>query len=68
MELCLWANSKFEISFFSLQQFPLSLSFFFFSYIFCLPPASFTLLLNLFEAVNNLPVTFMEIATLTTII
>ena len=61
MELCLWANSKFEISF------PATVIFF--SHTFSpLPPGSFALLVNLFEAVNNLPVTFMEIATLDTII
>lgn len=60
MELCLWANSKFEISF------PATV--FFLLYIFCLPLASFTLLVNHFEAVNKLPVTFMEIAKFDTII
>lgn len=52
MELCLWANSKFKISF------PATVFFFFFSYIFHLPLASFTLLENLFEAVNNVPRNF----------
>ena len=59
MELCLWANTKFEISF------PATV---FFSYIFELPLASLTVLVNVFEAVNNLPVTLMEVALLSIII
>lgn len=53
MELCLWANSNFEISL------PATV---FFNAFFSLLLASFTLLVNLFEAVNNPSVTLMEIA------
>lgn len=47
MELCLWANSKFEISL------PATV-FIFFSYTFRLPLASSALLVNMFEAVHKL--------------
>lgn len=51
MELCLWANSTFEISL------PATVYIFFLSITFRLPLASFALLVNMFDAVNKLHLT-----------
>lgn len=56
MELCLWANSKFEISF------PATVFFLSPLLIFGLPFASFTRSVNPFEVANNFSVTFMAVS------